>query len=152
MHPAMITRCTYGLLAAAAVFRIYILFSVPSVPTLPAVSTSDRHLQRFRFDADALVVIRPGPDNAPGILGIDDGGNGTTDEPGELGATGSDDECLVLFGAETQEAAKDPMTLILQKGAFRPVRDGEMVTDGVSTRTLVSGTKEWPRSREMMIE
>ncbi|QDT60246.1 hypothetical protein SV7mr_27660 [Stieleria bergensis] len=37
------------------------------------------------------LLFHPGPDGAPGALGVDDNGNGTVDDLGELGRPGSDD-------------------------------------------------------------
>lgn len=44
------------------------------------------------WDVDGVVSgVGPGPDGAPGVFGVDDNGNGTVDDQGELGAMGSDD-------------------------------------------------------------
>lgn len=80
------------------------------------------------FDPDALVIIDAGPDQLPGQAGVDDGGNGVVDERSELGATGSDDRCRIVFGDEAvsvKQLGKDSSVMIVQHGAFRPMLDSE---------------------------
>ena len=72
-----------------------------------------------QFDPGAVVAILPGLDGKPGVAGVDDNGNGQTDERIELGATQSDDRCLAMNGDVAR--AMNPRPLILQRGAFVPV-------------------------------
>lgn len=72
-----------------------------------------------RFDPKARVRLLPGKDLAPGGKEIDDNANGVVDDAGELGATHSDDICVV-------EASSDPASdikpsVVLQRGAYVPV-------------------------------
>lgn len=78
------------------------------------------------FDPDALVIIDAGADGLPGQAHVDDGGNGVVDERSELGATGSDDQCRIVFGDEAvsvKQLSKDSTVMIVQHGAFRPMLD-----------------------------
>jgi hypothetical protein len=78
------------------------------------------------FDPDALVIIDPGPDGLPGRANVDDGGNGVVDERSELGATGSDDVCRVVFGSDAasfKQQMDNPPAVIAQRGAFRPLQN-----------------------------
>jgi hypothetical protein len=45
-------------------------------------------------------AARPGPDGQPGVAGADDDGNGTTDDPTELGWPGSDDVVVPLSAVQ----------------------------------------------------
>ena len=118
------------------------------------------------FDPDALIIIGPGADRLPGRAGIDDGGNGVTDERTELGATGSDDVCRVVFGDEAARISDDdstsvliaqpsvlivqPSVLIVQRGAFRPASHSDVVPANTPARTLVRWIDEQGRSREIL--
>ncbi|KAA1257760.1 hypothetical protein LF1_02500 [Rubripirellula obstinata] len=104
------------------------------------------------FDPDALVVLTAGPDGKPGRAGIDDGGNGVTDERTELGATGSDDVCRVVFGEQADRLTDQDQAdvLIVQRGAFRPIDDVDVVPVGTPVRELVRWTDEQGRSCEML--
>ena len=117
-------------------------------------------------DPDALIIIGPGADGLPGRAGIDDGGNGVTDERTELGATGSDDVCRVVFGDEAARISDDdstsvliaqpsvlivqPSVLIVQRGAFRPASHSDVVPANTPARTLVRWIDEQGRSREIL--
>ena len=71
-----------------------------------------------RFDPQALGVIRPGADGVPGAGGIDDNGDGIVDNRIELGATRSDDQCVVVPPGD--HVATTQPRLVLQRGAFAP--------------------------------
>lgn len=82
-----------------------------------------------RFDLQALVMMRPGADGKPGIADIDDNGNGIVDDEAELGATGSDDVCVVATDDDRDNRLRDDgkeddvatsPTLVLQRGARVP--------------------------------
>lgn len=73
-----------------------------------------------QFDPAARVRLLPGLDGQPGAADFDDNANGVIDDPGELGATFSDDLCIV-------EASHAPANLIepsivLQRGAYVATR------------------------------
>lgn len=88
-----------------------------------------------QFDPDAVVAILAGDDGQPGVAGIDDNGNGVTDDRSELGATHSDDRCETMSG----ELAKNitPRPLILQRGAFVPVDSLKSLLNGAEQRLEV---------------
>jgi hypothetical protein len=90
-----------------------------------------------RFDPDAVVLMRSGPDMQPGVAAVDDNANGIVDDASELGATGSDDVCLV------QRASPDPsddeITLVLQHGAFVPALPSELQNRSSQWRAIVKG-------------
>lgn len=95
-----------------------------SFPTIEVTNTPrlrsllDHHVTRIefqRFDPQAVVLIRPGPDRQPGAAGVDDDRNGIIDDRSELGATHSDDVCSVERGNDHDKDA-----LVLQYGAFVP--------------------------------
>jgi hypothetical protein len=90
-----------------------------------------------RFDPDAVVLMRSGPDMQPGVAAVDDNANGIVDDASELGATGSDDVCLV------QRASPDPsddeITLVLQHGAFVPALPSELKNRSSQWRARVKG-------------
>lgn len=89
-----------------------------------------------RFDAGAVVAMRPGADGQPGMAGIDDNGNGAIDDVSELGATASDDVCLVADAVEARRLAAP--VLILQQGAYVPTSVGELSGDD-QARVVVYG-------------
>ena len=73
-----------------------------------------------RFDPAARVRLLPGLDGQPGTINFDDNANGVTDDAGELGATYSDDLCVV-------EASQSPPceikpSIVLQRGAYIPAK------------------------------
>lgn len=68
------------------------------------------------FDPQALVVIRPGADGQPGVAGVDDNGDALVDNRLELGATRSDDQCVVI--SPDDNVAENEMMLVLQRGAY----------------------------------
>ncbi len=71
-----------------------------------------------RFDPSAAVVMLPGADEQPGVAGVDDNGDAVVDNPSELGATRSDDVCVVA-SADEEDQLPQPK-LVLQRGAFVP--------------------------------
>ncbi len=78
------------------------------------------------WDAAAAVYVTAGPDARPGIAGIDDDGNGSVDDLGELGATGSDD--VVVAPGQSgydQAAAGKILAQLINRGALLPL-DGEL--------------------------
>lgn len=90
-----------------------------------------------RFDPQALVVIRPGADGKPGTAGIDDNGDGIVDNRIELGATRSDDQCVVVAAGDT--VSTDPTRLVLQRGAFAPETSAAESDQPPRRRAIVIG-------------
>jgi hypothetical protein len=74
------------------------------------------HVEDRVFDPDMVVAIRPGPDQQPGVAGADDNRNGVIDDRWELGATHSDDQCVVILASQLESIPADQI-LILQRGA-----------------------------------
>jgi len=64
-----------------------------------------RHLTIGVWDPDALVYVTGGPDNQPGLAGIDDDQNGIIDDLSELGTTLSDDQIVSPDHPDYQDAA-----------------------------------------------
>lgn len=97
-----------------------------------------------RFDPNALVMIRAGVDGQPGVAGVDDNGDALVDNRSELGATRSDDVCVVV--AADDRPQPDEPVLVLQRGAFVPADDSEADDQGVRQRGVVigqSGDDRW---------
>jgi hypothetical protein len=69
-----------------------------------------------RFDPTARVRLLPGMDGKPGTADFDDNANGVIDDAGELGATFSDDLCIVE--ASQSEPSKIEPSIVLQRGAY----------------------------------
>ena len=92
-------------------------------------------LRMLQFDPSAVVVILPGADAQPGVAGVDDNGNGGTDDHFELGATKSDDCCQVI----KVEVARsmNPRPLVLQRGAFVHVKSKDDLISGAQQRLQV---------------
>jgi hypothetical protein len=69
-----------------------------------------------QFDPSARVRLLPGLDGQPGTADFDDNVNGVIDDAGELGATFSDDLCVV----EASQAPANPIepSIVLQHGAY----------------------------------
>lgn len=117
-------------------------------PQLRALGVDRVEIQQF--DPKALVVIRGGADGQPGVAGVDDNGDGLIDNRSELGATRSDDECVVVPSARDAsvgiEEAEQEVTLVLQRGAFVPVTDPAELRTTKSRRAAVfgqSGGRPW---------
>ena len=104
-----------------------------------------------RFDPGARVVMWPGDDQQPGVAGVDDDGSGLVDDRSELGATWSDDQCKVMAAGTHQQDSERP-TLVLQHGAFVPIRQTEAAGTSLPTRAIVFGTSADGQPWSMMIE
>ena len=88
-------------------------------------------------------------------MGVDDGANGMVDERGELGATGSDDVCQVIFGDEAALVSEQPLELrplVLQHGAFRELMTGESVPVGTPMRKRVRAAGADGHVREWLVD
>ncbi len=77
----------------------------------------------FKLEHDAVYAgplrrYTLGPDGAPGVAGVDDNGNGSTDEVSEIGYPGSDDvpNTIVTINYSSLPAGSDPPAL--RKGAW----------------------------------
>lgn len=68
------------------------------------------------FDPSARVRLLPGLDGQPGTADFDDNVNGVIDDASELGATFSDDLCVVEASQEPASQIKPSM--VLQRGAY----------------------------------
>ena len=68
------------------------------------------------FDPSARVRLLPGLDGQPGTAEFDDNVNGVVDDAGELGATFSDDLCVVE--ASQEPASQIEPSIVLQRGAY----------------------------------
>jgi len=88
-----------------------------------------------RFDPHALLVATPGADRRPGRAGADDNFNGRIDDRAELGATYSDDLCLVVSADALAELPADSV-MILQRGAYAATNAHDW------QRAVVVGSKE----------
>ncbi|MBL6723864.1 MAG: hypothetical protein ISQ09_02110 [Rubripirellula sp.] len=88
-----------------------------------------------QFDPRAVVAILPGKDLQPGVAGVDDNGNGVTDDRGELGATHSDDRCEAMSAEVAQSMGVRP--LVLQRGAFMSVAASDQILPGAQQRIQV---------------
>ncbi len=97
------------------------------------------------FDSNALVVMQPGPDRQPGVADVDDNANGVVDDVSEMGATRSDDLCVVRRKSDMNpregDVDADPRepTLVLQRGAFVPVDSADVLSPGQRRRAVVMG-------------
>ena len=91
------------------------------------------------FDVNAMVVMRPGADRKPGFAGIDDDANGVLDDRTELGASRSDDRCVVVPAAPLKRheglKGREEHTLVLQRGAFLPA--AEVSTTGLGPTNAI---------------
>lgn len=85
-------------------------------PANPRTSFEIVRIGVDQWDAHLPIWITPGRDRQPGWAGWDDNGDGITDEPGELGAAWSDDDCVVAIPGELQ-----PEGRVIDHGAFRPI-------------------------------
>ncbi|KAA5540690.1 hypothetical protein FYK55_20070 [Roseiconus nitratireducens] len=77
-------------------------------------------VERFVFAADAAIVLGPGQDGEPGQAGIDDNLNEVVDDPGEMGAVGSDDTCLAPADPGYDAASENQGALVISRGGFVP--------------------------------
>ena len=81
----------------------------------PGLPGSTQFIQQH-FDPSARVRLLPGLDGQPGTAEFDDNVNGVIDDAGELGATFSDDLCVVE--ASQESASQIEPSIVLQRGAY----------------------------------
>ncbi len=86
------------------------------LPSLNPELLSRTQFIRHQFDPAARVRLLPGLDCQPGTADVDDNANGMIDDPGELGATFSDDQCIVE--ASRSAPSKIVPSIVLQRGAY----------------------------------
>jgi hypothetical protein len=118
---------------------------------------ANTQFQWQRFDPAARVRLLPGADGQPGTIDFDDNANGVIDDPGELGATYSDDQCII----EASESAPSEIkpSVVLQLGAYVPVSQMTSKHPEHPDRLLVqhqggedawSFVFEWPAERSSL--
>ena len=73
-----------------------------------------------QFDPTADVLLTSGQDQMPGRRGIDDDFDDIVDNPSELGAFLSDDECLAPTDIGYDTASQQPFVRVISRGAFVP--------------------------------
>jgi hypothetical protein len=128
------------ILLSVGVFRRFACLNLALQPS--QVSSSDSHYLDLQvFDSAAAVVMLAGEDQAPGVASVDDDGSGIVDDRSELGASRSDDLCVVLSAEELLALAPDLPRLILQRGAFRSVesKPTAKLPPTTKVRTIVYG-------------
>jgi len=87
------------------------------------------------WDRDAIVYVTVGEDDAPGVAGVDDEGNGIVDDLSEIGATGSDDVMLTPVDAGYDDAASGKtVSIILSRGAMIPVPPNQVIKGPTEVR------------------
>lgn len=111
-----------GTLARASQFSY---FSFPLAPRelRPDALPLPEDAQPFCFDPQAAVLLTTGPDLAPGRAGEDDDLNGIVDDRAEMGAVPSDDQCIAPADPGYRDAAKQPQSMTVSRGAFVPCND-----------------------------
>ena len=82
------------------------------------LARADPTVVRYRFSAEAPVLLGCGKDGQPGVRGHDDNRNGRTDERNEMGAVGSDDVCLAPFDEGYQNLADRGNAMVISRGSF----------------------------------
>ena len=88
----------------------------PNTQQVDAPDPSNITVTAQHFDSAARIRLLPGLDGQPGTADFDDNANGVIDDAGELGATFSDDLCVV----EASQASANPTqpSIVLQLGAY----------------------------------
>lgn len=105
-----------------------------------STQTQKVYLELQQFDSDAVVAILPGVDGKPGVAGVDDNGNGVTDDRSELGATQSDDRCETIDADHLRLSERKPF--VLQRGAFVSVSSSTQWNPDAEFRVVVIGKLE----------
>jgi len=88
----------------------------PNTQQVDAPDPSNITVTAQHFDSAARIRLLPGLDGQPGTADFDDNANGVIDDAGELGATFSDDLCVV----EASQAPSNPSqpSIVLHRGAY----------------------------------
>ena len=71
----------------------------------------------------AEVLLGVGADGQPGIAGVDDNVNEVIDDRSEMGAVGSDDECLAPADVGYSDMKAHPNSLVISRGTFVPCEE-----------------------------
>tara|TARA_R110002049_G_scaffold2750_6_gene22049 strand:- start:1959 stop:2525 length:567 start_codon:yes stop_codon:yes gene_type:complete len=85
-------------------------------PTAKALGV--RRVTALVFDPQAVVLLCPGDDAAPGKARFDDDADGIVDNASELGAMYSDDRCLAPLDPGYDEALETPSCKVISQGAY----------------------------------
>ncbi len=117
-----------------AIARALVTDSANLDPLLSAAGV--RRVDRLRFDGAAAVVLTCGVDRKPGQADRDDNFDQIVDDSRELGAVGSDDQCVAPWEPEYAAAVQQPGTSTISTGAF--VSNGNE-PDEHETRFVLSG-------------
>jgi hypothetical protein len=101
----------------------------------------------YHWDESAAVYVIAGPDNHPGIAGIDDDGNGSIDDLAELGATGSDDFVVTPHQTGYERAVSGEIVgRLINRGALVPLT-GQIQLPAKShrpeTESVQTSTEVW---------
>ncbi|MEM9825981.1 MAG: hypothetical protein AAF958_05305 [Planctomycetota bacterium] len=105
------------------------------------------------YDPQARWVVGVGPDGKPGQANIDDGANGVVDDPGEIGASNSDDTFEILPSEDNDGVLSptlDPSRYrVLSRGGFVEHRQSDAAAGAkkIPERVTVLG-----ETFEMLIE
>ncbi len=106
----------------------------------------------LQWDPAAAVYLTPGADALPGVALVDDDGNGSVDDPSELGATGSDDrvvapeQTLVTEPLPAVSSAPGESARVVSRGAMVPVWSSD------SDRSLQDAIEQLPAPAEMRLD
>ncbi|MEO1527887.1 MAG: hypothetical protein AAFX06_20845 [Planctomycetota bacterium] len=123
-------RLAAGLLLTALVAVRFVGLGHVSVPDrsvsrdalLAEIETAEANAVRYEFLHDAAVILGVGRDGQPGRKRVDDNANGIFDDPNELGAVGSDDECLLPTDDGYETTFQHPLSIVISRGAFVPAK------------------------------
>ena len=151
--------CGTGLLRGAALSRTQSLDDRPASESIAALSkdlvanSADLHsrlseagiarVDRLRFDDSAAVILTYGADNKPGQAAMDDNRDKIIDNAAEIGAVGSDDQCLAPWDPAYPKASQQDGTVAISRGTFIAVDND---SSGVDDRFLLqgrSGNSDW---------
>lgn len=126
--------CLAGMLRIGSLVRPHYPPAVPDPDSIRAIAqtlVSDsanldpllsaagvRQVDRLHFDESAAVVLTCGVDQKPGQADRDDNFDQIVDDSRELGAVGSDDQCVAPWEPEYAAAVQQPGTSTISTGAF----------------------------------
>lgn len=93
----------------------------------PVAQLSARGIEvdRLVFDDSAAVLLTLGPDGKPGQADGDDNRDGVVDDAAEIGAVGSDDQCLAPWDREYAAARQQGGSVVISRGTFRRSEDDD---------------------------
>ena len=105
-----------------------------SPTNLAGVANVDR-TDALHFDPNAIVYLVPGIDGQPGQADKDDNFDGVVDNVGEMGAVGSDDQCLAPWSDNYTNVSTIEKAVPISNGVFVVVPDA--VDSDASERFIV---------------